>query len=292
MPFKIYTPLQLEMIDKYNSGLSCKEVADCMGVKTTLVKGFLQRRELIRTQSDASILACKNGKKQKSLKLLIQASRTYNRFNPRKAPWSGTPQNHPKWIKDRCKVKQKRLMTEERMFFRKVMEERGYACELTGLRGKLSVHHIDGVWMSPERIFDRENCIVILNKIHIHFHFVYGNRTSKLDWEEYLSTNQYETLNFERKRNHVPFHDKTGLRYGRLVVVQRDKNARWVCECDCGNRTVVYSSGLNSGKTTSCGCYMREVNRARLLSEKIWVSSPASKKGTILNRKNTSYVAI
>lgn len=53
--------------------------------------------------------------------------------------------------------------------------------------------------------------------------------------------------------------DRTGQRYGRLVVVGRGENnkgghARWVCQCDCGGTSVVFGTNLSTGSTTSCGC--------------------------------------
>lgn len=54
--------------------------------------------------------------------------------------------------------------------------------------------------------------------------------------------------------------DLSGQRYGALVVIERagtdDKNRQplWLCECDCGNKTIVRSNGLRSGNTKSCGC--------------------------------------
>jgi hypothetical protein len=61
------------------------------------------------------------------------------------------------------------------------------------------------------------------------------------------------------------FVDRTGRRYGKLVVVQyagmRDrktgtsKHTLWLCRCDCGNESVV--AGVNLGGkdgTRSCGC--------------------------------------
>lgn len=54
-----------------------------------------------------------------------------------------------------------------------------------------------------------------------------------------------------------------GKRYGRLVVLSLDHktkrgNTYWLCQCDCGNKVVVYRGGLTSGDTTSCGCYHKE----------------------------------
>lgn len=63
------------------------------------------------------------------------------------------------------------------------------------------------------------------------------------------------------------FIDRTGERYGRLTVEKRGpdkihpcgrKSVQWWCKCDCGNYVLVYTSGLASGKTQSCGCLQRE----------------------------------
>ena len=53
--------------------------------------------------------------------------------------------------------------------------------------------------------------------------------------------------------------DLIGLRFGRLVVVQRALNnakgrARWGCVCDCGRRITTCSTSLVQGLTRSCGC--------------------------------------
>lgn len=50
-----------------------------------------------------------------------------------------------------------------------------------------------------------------------------------------------------------------GKRYGRLVVLRREPNAgtkvQWLCQCDCGHKTVARANNLQSGHTSSCGCY-------------------------------------
>lgn len=55
-----------------------------------------------------------------------------------------------------------------------------------------------------------------------------------------------------------------GKRFGRLVVLDFDHMGScgrqyWLCECDCGERTIVRRSCLLSGHTTSCGCYRAEI---------------------------------
>lgn len=57
-----------------------------------------------------------------------------------------------------------------------------------------------------------------------------------------------------------------GQRYGRLIVERiSDKRGKQghilaECVCDCGNRTIVSISKLNSGHTRSCGCLEAEGN--------------------------------
>jgi hypothetical protein len=61
--------------------------------------------------------------------------------------------------------------------------------------------------------------------------------------------------------------DLGGRRFGRLVVVRQrghsKGHAKWLCECDCGNRTVVFGFKLKRGMTASCGCLRREVTATR-----------------------------
>lgn len=51
----------------------------------------------------------------------------------------------------------------------------------------------------------------------------------------------------------------TGQKFGKLLVKHRTENPRskshrtyWLCECDCGNESIVATSALRSGKTTQC----------------------------------------
>lgn len=52
--------------------------------------------------------------------------------------------------------------------------------------------------------------------------------------------------------------DLTGLKFGRLTVIQRSgtKNGHvaWLCKCDCGKTIVTIGNLLKSGKSKSCGC--------------------------------------
>lgn len=52
-------------------------------------------------------------------------------------------------------------------------------------------------------------------------------------------------------------NDLTGYKFGRLTVIERsgtDKtHVAWLCQCDCGRRSVVRGSYLNQGLVRSCG---------------------------------------
>ena len=56
--------------------------------------------------------------------------------------------------------------------------------------------------------------------------------------------------------------DLAGHRFGKLTVIERtkstNKNAKWLCKCDCGKEVSVFGIDLKSGKTQSCGCIHSE----------------------------------
>lgn len=65
--------------------------------------------------------------------------------------------------------------------------------------------------------------------------------------------------------------DLTGMRFGRLVVLERDtedarnkKYVYWKCKCDCGNIKTVRSDALGVD-TNSCGCLKEEQNKKNLV---------------------------
>ena len=61
--------------------------------------------------------------------------------------------------------------------------------------------------------------------------------------------------------------DMTNLRFGRLTVIGQTEStssqARWKCQCDCGNITQVEGGGLRRGTTRSCGCWLKDIMRER-----------------------------
>lgn len=72
--------------------------------------------------------------------------------------------------------------------------------------------------------------------------------------------------------------DKTSLigqKFGRLTVlayagdeyIGSDNNSRWICQCECGKRTIVGGNKLKSGHTQSCGCLVSEKAKNRMLTD-------------------------
>lgn len=62
--------------------------------------------------------------------------------------------------------------------------------------------------------------------------------------------------------------DEAGRVYGRLSVLEydfnRDNEAWWKCQCECGNIVSVRGADLRSGNTKSCGCVNSE-GEARII---------------------------
>ena len=60
--------------------------------------------------------------------------------------------------------------------------------------------------------------------------------------------------------------DLTGMKYGRLTVVEFDRlqnhKTYWKCVCDCGLTVIATGNNLRSGNTKSCGCLRRESTAA------------------------------
>lgn len=63
----------------------------------------------------------------------------------------------------------------------------------------------------------------------------------------------------------------TGQRFGNLTVIEEYPERKrglvqWVCQCDCGNTTIVPGSYLKNGNTKSCGC-MKSIGLVRFNQE-------------------------
>lgn len=78
--------------------------------------------------------------------------------------------------------------------------------------------------------------------------------------------------------------DRTGQRYGRLLVLERAEDrispkgahtVQWRCKCACGKECVVSTNELRNGDTRSCGCLNKELTTQRntthgLSKTKLW----------------------
>lgn len=64
-----------------------------------------------------------------------------------------------------------------------------------------------------------------------------------------------------------------GKKFGKLTVLERVENSsarqlRWLCQCDCGNRTIVQGASLKNGTSKSCGC-LRGRKRTKPIVKKV-----------------------
>lgn len=131
--------------------------------------------------------------------------------------------------------------------------------DLTGQRfGRLTVTGLG------ERINDRKawNCTCECGtKVTIRQYSLTGGNTNS------CGCLNKELVSELGKKNAV---DEVCNKYGRLTVikkanVQDNSHVKWLCECICGNKTIVDSSNLRSGRVKSCGCLSREVARETIL---------------------------
>lgn len=58
------------------------------------------------------------------------------------------------------------------------------------------------------------------------------------------------------------YKDIVGGQFGQLTAIAyagstKEGRAKWLCECDCGNRTTVLLTSLTGGHATSCGCLLK-----------------------------------
>lgn len=82
--------------------------------------------------------------------------------------------------------------------------------------------------------------------------------------------------------------DLVGQEFGKLTVIERMPThispkgkhvIEWLCQCECGNYTIVTASSLRSGHTKSCGCLRKENMQNR-------------PHGNFISFENTSITAI
>jgi hypothetical protein len=85
------------------------------------------------------------------------------------------------------------------------------------------------------------------------------------------------------------FKNIIGQRFGKLIVVKRvdQRRVSWLCQCDCGNITVVQSNHLCDGTIKSCGCGQARTKHdgAKRTEYRIWLGA----KQRCFNPKNRFY---
>lgn len=88
--------------------------------------------------------------------------------------------------------------------------------------------------------------------------------------------------------------NEIGNKYGRLTVIERSEKGRkggqsWLCKCECGKEVVVNGYDLRGGRTTSCGCYFKEI-----IKKNVFVRNQPSyqelKVLTLLKENNISFL--
>ncbi len=70
--------------------------------------------------------------------------------------------------------------------------------------------------------------------------------------------------------------DITDKRFGKLTALRFDGDGKWLCRCDCGRTTFVFTSNLTKGNSQSCGCARVETlfrhGMARTPVYRVWMS--------------------
>lgn len=69
-------------------------------------------------------------------------------------------------------------------------------------------------------------------------------------------------------------NDYIGTKINRLTAIEYVGNSQYLYKCECGRTKVIDRSSVTTGKTTSCGCYKKE-----LLSKRNTKNSNNTKEG-------------
>mgnify|MGYP000169626127 CR=1 FL=1 len=80
--------------------------------------------------------------------------------------------------------------------------------------------------------------------------------------------------------------DMVGKRFGKLVVLSESgrfgtaMHVTWLCQCDCGNQTIVVGASMRAGRSSTCGCgsaqqrftsdYAKTHGESRTRTYRIW----------------------
>lgn len=110
----------------------------------------------------------------------------------------------------------------------------------------------------------------------------------------YNSTIQLKGSDFMGRPPAIPYEKIPKMKFERLKPIKRIEGTgrtKWLCECDCGNKTIVLQKHLCNGNTKSCGCLAKEGNSNRTHGESktrlylLW----SEIKRRCYNKNDTSY---
>lgn len=62
-------------------------------------------------------------------------------------------------------------------------------------------------------------------------------------------------------RDELQIKLKSGMVFNRLTLVNYMGESIWECKCICGNKCLIKSDKIESGKTKSCGCFGSEISK-------------------------------
>ncbi len=105
---------------------------------------------------------------------------------------------------------------------------------------------------------------------HLYYLFKCDCGNEKIISKEAVVEGKTRSCGCLQRKSPSNFKDLTGRRFGRLMVIERTKDyvspsgnhcSQWLCKCDCGNTTVVVTSSLTRGITSSCGCKSIETTK-------------------------------
>ncbi len=90
-----------------------------------------------------------------------------------------TGESSPQWnpeLTEEHREKNKRRYGNYLNWKKEILKRDNYICQLTGLTGKVAVHHLDGYRENNDKRYTLDNGITLLKEIHDEFHNRFHNR--------------------------------------------------------------------------------------------------------------------
>lgn len=85
----------------------------------------------------------------------------------------------------------------------------------------------------------------------------------------------------------MKFENLENKRFGMLTVLElapktKNRSTVWLCQCDCGNKTIARNKNLLEGITTDCGCISKNgLKEGRKIARLTLITKSRSSKGHI-----------